>query len=96
MDRELAEFPVVTAMGFDDPSGEFTMLYSDGRSVCRVYEMTLHGRTWTIRGQAGPDFSSVSRARWRRRQDDRRALDTASTDGSTWERDFDMRYARLD
>jgi hypothetical protein len=88
-------FPVFTVMGFDDSSGEFTMLYADARGVCRVYRMTLHGRTWTIQGQAGPDFFQRFAGTF---GDDGRTIEShwdRSTDGSSWERDFDMQYSKL-
>ena len=92
---ENSPFPLSTVYGIDDPSGTFSMLYADVRGVHRVYEMSVDGDTWTITGQAGPEFFQRFKAtfedadtftgRWER-----------STDGSTWETDFDIAYTRAD
>lgn len=82
-------------MGLDDHTGEFTMLYTDARGVCRTYRMTLDGRRWTLSGRPGPDFhqrfvgdladdGSTIVARWE-----------ASSDGTTWSTDFDVTYRRV-
>ena len=92
--RENSPFPIVTVMGVDDPSGEFTYLYADGRGVRRVYQMTLAGGVWTIRGQAGPRFFQRFHASF---SDDGRTIDgywERSEDGHSWQADFNIRYTK--
>ena len=36
-------------IGCDGAEGTYTQLYSDDRGVCRVYDMTFDGTTWTLR-----------------------------------------------
>jgi hypothetical protein len=89
-------FPVTTIIGLDDLSERFSYLYSDGRGVSRVYEMTLEDREWKIWGRAGPEFfqrfigtfsedGSTISARW-----------DQSADGSAWELDFELTYTKLE
>jgi hypothetical protein len=92
---ENSPFPVVTIIGLDDRSERFSYLYSDGRGVSRVYEMTLEEREWRIWGQAGPEFfqrfagtfgedGKTIASRWEK-----------SSDGSNWELDFELTYTKL-
>lgn len=80
-------------MGPDESSEEFSVLYHDGRGVSRVYQMSLDSSTWKMwrdspgfsqrfEGTFGGDKNSIA-AHWEK-----------STDGSTWEYDFDMTYTR--
>jgi hypothetical protein len=92
--RENSPFPIATVMGTDDPSGEFTCLYADGRGVRRVYQMALARGVWTIRGQAGPRFFQRFHGIF---SDDGRAIEAyweRSEDGESWQRDFDIRYTK--
>lgn len=86
--------PLTTIIGLDDSSGTFSVLYADARRVCRVYEMTLDDGVWTQRREA-PGFNqrftgsfsddgTTITARWE-----------TSTDGETWEPDFDMVYTKV-
>jgi hypothetical protein len=86
--------PETTAaiIGADDRTGRYGYLYTDSRDVHRVAEMTLEDGEWRIWGQPGPEFHqrfigvvSGDRidGRWER-----------STDGETWELDFELTYTR--
>ena len=88
-------FPTTMVIGYDDHSGTYSVLYADGRGVSRAYRMSLEGRTWTIWGQAAPEFfqrfvgtiaedGAVVAGRWER-----------SSDGESWENDFDGTYTRV-
>ncbi len=46
-------FPLTTIFGLDDAKGTFSMLYSDARGVCRVYEMSLEDGAWKDLGPVG-------------------------------------------
>ena len=84
-------------IGRDETSGQYTVLYADARGVSRVYQMSLQmsleGRTWKMsrdapgfsqrfEGRLSPDGATID-GRWEK-----------STDGQTWEHDFDLRYTR--
>jgi hypothetical protein len=87
--------PIVSVFGLDDFTGRFSMLYTDGRGVHRIYEMSFEDGEWNIWGQAASDFfqrfsssfnaaGDVISGRWER-----------SSDGSTWALDFDQIYTRV-
>jgi hypothetical protein len=87
-------FPLVTIIGLDDASGQFSMLYADARGVLRVYQMTLRAGVWKLwrdtpgffqrfTGTFSDDGTTIS-GRWE-----------ASEDGSTWDTDFDMTYTKV-
>src|SRR5215208_8292755 len=90
-----SDFPRSTAIiGPDDEAGTYAMLYSDSRGVSRIYRMTFSGGIWTL-WREFPGFSQrfhgtfsedgrVITARWER-----------SSDGSNWERDFDLTYTKV-
>lgn len=80
-------------IGRDDSSDLFTVLYSDGRGVSRVYAMALEAETWKI-WRDDDDFSqrftstvSAGRdliiGRWEKR-----------AAGEGWEHDFAVKYRR--
>ena len=89
------EFPQsVAIIGPDDAAETYGMLYFDSRGVSRIYQMSLTGNTWKL-WRDFPGFSqrftgiisndgSVITASWEK-----------STDGSTWEHDFDQRYTKV-
>jgi hypothetical protein len=82
-------------MGRDETSAEYCVLYADARGVSRVYQMSLQDRVWRIwrnatgfnqrfEGRLSADGRTID-AHWER-----------SADGRTWERDFDLTYAKVD
>lgn len=84
--------PIDAAIGLDDFTGGFAMLYADARGVCRIYRMTFDGRLWQMQGQAADGFhqrfegtldSGVITARW-----------DHSADGLDWRADFDVTYRK--
>lgn len=87
-------FPVTTVFGLDDTTENFSMLYADARGVFRVYQMTLADDVWTMwRNVPGfhqrfigtfVDDGNTIEARW-----------DGSRDGSNWELDFHVTYARV-
>ncbi len=83
----------LSVIGYDDSGETCTMLYSDERSVARIYQMSLEGGVWKMWRDA-PGFSQ-------------RITGTVSSDGntitchgelsrdeSTWEQDLDVTYTR--
>lgn len=89
------DFPRATAMiGPDADAETYCMLYFDSRNVSRIYNMTMTGTTWTL-WREFPGFSqrfsgmfsednNVITGRWE-----------MSSDGSTWELDFNITYTRV-
>ena len=83
----------------DPESKAYSQHYFDSRGVVRVYVMTLTDRIWTLLREK-PDFSPLDFSqrftgtfsddaktilgRWER-----------STDGSTWDQDFDLTYRKV-
>jgi hypothetical protein len=84
----------VCVIGRDESADIYTMLYFDDRGVSRIYQMSLEGREWKQWRQA-PSFSqrffgtfsddgNTIIARWEK-----------SSDGTSWEHDFNMTYTRI-
>lgn len=91
---EAAPFPITAVIGADDPSGTYGYQYADGRSVHRVYEMTLEGREWRTRGVAGPEFHQRSIGVFSEDGDRIDMRYERSADGESWELDFEVTYVR--
>lgn len=85
---------VTAIMGLDDTSEKFTMLYADSRGVFRVYQMSLRDGVWKLWREA-PGFSQRFEGRFSADGKTITAHWDFSSDGSTWERDFDMTYTKL-
>jgi hypothetical protein len=89
------DFPrSIEVIGPDDEAETYRMLYYDSRGVSRIYRMTFSGGIWTIwrdfpgfhqrfHGTFGEDGKVIS-AYWEK-----------STDGSNWEKDFDLTYTKV-
>ena len=89
------DFPrSVSILGPDDAAETYGMLYFDSRGVSRIYQMSFDGHTWKLwRDFPGfsqrfiGDFSQdrkIITARWEK-----------SNDGSNWELDFRLTYAKV-
>ena len=92
--QQNSPLPISAAIGLDDHSAGFAMLYTDARGVCRIYRMTFEAGRWEMQGQAGPGFhqrfeATVDSAGGRING---RWLDSA--DGEVWKTDFDVAYIR--
>ena len=83
----------VSIIGCDGANGTFVQLYSDDRGVCRLYDMTIDDRTWTLerwgepfpqRFEAtfSPDGSTIS-GRWEKAEN-----------GTDFTLDFHLTYRR--
>ncbi len=98
VERSTVELPDapdgVAIMGCDAANGTYVRLHSDDRGVCRIYEMTIGGGRWTLRRQGAPfpqrftatiseDGTTIAGC-WEK-----------STDGRTWEVDFELVYRRV-
>lgn len=92
---EQADFPTSYAIiGCDDVLGTYSILYSDSRDVRRLYAMSFDGTVWKqwrnepgffqrFTGTFSDDGSTIT-AKWEQ-----------STDGATWELDFDLLYTKI-
>jgi hypothetical protein len=90
-----SDFPRSTAIiSPDDSAGTYCMLYFDSRGVSRIYQMRLTDNTWTL-WREFPGFSQrfsgvisedgdTIQARWEK-----------SSDGVTWEHDFNLTYTKV-
>ncbi len=86
----------IAIIGFDADKATLLQHYFDSRGVARVYEMTFAGKVWTLqRFAAAPDFSQRFTGTF---DDDNNTIVghwQSSSDGSTWNHDFDLTYTRL-
>jgi Protein of unknown function (DUF1579) len=89
----------IAIIGFDDARQTYLQHYFDSRGVARVYEMSFDEGVWKL-WRESPDFSPLSfhqrftgtfgddgrtiRGRWE-----------ISSDGSSWEDDFELTYSKL-
>ena len=90
-----SDFPAsISVMGPDDAAGSYCMLYYDSRAVSRIYRMTFSGGIWTL----WREFSGFSQRFHGTFSEDGktiRAYWEKSSDGSTWEHDFDLTYTMV-
>ena len=83
-----------SVIGFDDTTGEISMLYADSRGVFRIYRGSLTEEAWRLE-RAAPDFHQRFIGIFR---DDGRTIDgrwESSPDGTNWELDFPITYRKL-
>ncbi len=87
-------FPTRAVIGLDESTGEFTMLYSDARGVSRVVQMRLNDGVWRMWRNA-PGFFQRFTGSFSRDGNILTGTWEKSRDGSSWERDFDLRYTKI-
>lgn len=78
----------------DDSSADYKVFYYDTRSVSRIYEMSFSGNVWKIWRQS-PDFSQRFEGNLSNDGNSITAYWEKSSDGITWEHDFDVAYTRI-
>lgn len=78
----------------DDSSADYKVFYYDTRSVSRIYEMSFSGNTWKIWRQS-PNFSQRFEGKLSNDRNTIAAYWEKSSDGITWEHDFDVTYTRM-
>jgi hypothetical protein len=81
-------------IGRDEPSAEYTVLYSDDRQYSRVYRMTLSRQVWKIWRDA-PKFHQRFEARLSRDSRRIKAHWDRSVEGKKWTHDFDIKYSKI-
>ncbi len=88
------DFPSGTMIiGGDDSSDEYSMLYFDSRGIARIYEMSLSDEVWQLT-RYSPGFSQRYMGRFGDGGDTITGCWERSSDGTTWELDFDLNYRR--
>jgi hypothetical protein len=81
-------------IGRDDAEKDYHVLYADGRGVSLVYRMSFDGHTWRL-WRHTPEFSQRFEAVVRSDETQINGRWEKSFDGgTTWEHDFNVRYAR--
>ncbi len=81
-------------IGLDDTMETYSVLYHDERGVARVYQMSLRDGLWTL-WRTTPDFSQRFEGRFSEDGQTITARWEKSSDGSTWEHDFALRYTKV-
>ena len=81
-------------VGRDESTSNYIMLYYDTRKVSRVYEMSFLDGTWKI-WRKSPGFSQRFEGKFSEDGNIITAYWEKSSDGSTWEHDFDVIYTRV-
>jgi hypothetical protein len=78
----------------DESTSNYIVLYYDTRKVSRVYEMSFSEGTWKI-WRNSPGFSQRFEGKFSDDGNRIVAYWQKSSDGSTWEHDFDVTYTRV-
>lgn len=78
----------------DESTSNYTVLYYDTRKVSRVYEMSLLDGAWKIWRNC-PGFSQRFEGKFSDDGNSITAYWEKSSDGSTWEHDFNVTYTRV-
>lgn len=90
-----AEWPrSILIIGPDDEAETYNILYFDSRGVSRLYHMTFSGGIWTM-WREFPGFSQRFHGTFSDDNNTITAYWEKSSDGSNWERDFDLTYTRV-
>jgi hypothetical protein len=81
--------------GRDESQAGYTVLYTDGRGVSRVYQASLSDRRWEI-WRHTPEFSQRFEATVSVDYDEIAGSWEKRSSNGAWEHDFDVAYSRLD
>ncbi|MDP8908203.1 MAG: hypothetical protein M3N47_03615 [Chloroflexota bacterium] len=96
----LAEVPDgIAIIGFDLARETYLQHYFDSRGIARVYEMSFSDGVWELRRKSADfsplDFSQRFRGRF---SDDGESIAgrwESSSDGASWNHDFDLTYTKV-
>jgi hypothetical protein len=83
----------IAVIGWDDERGTYLQHYFDSRGVARAYEMSFADGVWKL-WRIVPGFSQRFAGTFDESGDTIAGTWESSSDGSTWERDFDLTYTR--
>lgn len=81
-------------IGRDESTPGYTVLYYDNRTVSRVYEMSFSDGLWKMWRNA-PGFSQRFEGKFSEDGNTITARWQNSSDGTTWEHDFDVNYKKV-
>lgn len=89
----------IAIIGFDDERGTYLQHYFDSRGVARLYKMSFEDGVWRL-WRDEPDFSPLDfsqrfTGRFEQTTNTIAGSWEISSDGSVWERDFDLTYERI-
>jgi hypothetical protein len=85
----------IAAIGPGESGTKLQQHYFDTRGVSRVYEMSLSGGVWKL-WRDSPGFSQRFTGTFSDDGQTIRGTWEKSTDGSTWEHDFDIVYTKVE
>ncbi len=85
----------IAIFGSDDSAQEYFMLYFDERGVSRKFEVTLHDNIWKMWRNA-PNFSQRFTGTLVEGGHTIIGIWELSTDGSSWEKDLELTYKRVE
>jgi hypothetical protein len=83
----------IAIIGFDEDRETYLQHYFDSRGVARVYEMSFTDGVWKLLRMA-PGFSQRFTGTFNDTADTISGRWERSSDGSSWEHDFDIAYRR--
>jgi hypothetical protein len=78
----------------DESTPDYTVLYYDARSVSRIYEMSFSESVWKM-WRESPGFSQRYEGKISKDGNTITAKWEKSSDGTTWEHDFNITYTRM-
>jgi hypothetical protein len=81
-------------IGRDESTHDYTVLYYDNRRVSRVYGMSFSDGLWKM-WRNSPGFSQRFEGKFSEDGNTVTASWEISSDGSTWEHDFDVTYRKV-
>lgn len=81
-------------IGRDESFPEYKVLYYDARHVSRIYEMSFSGTEWRM-WRGAPGFWQRFEGKMSEDGNTILAHWDKSTDGTSWEHDFDVTYTRV-
>ncbi|HEX3566641.1 MAG TPA: hypothetical protein VHU17_14825 [Acidimicrobiales bacterium] len=86
----------IAIIGLDPATGAFAQHYFDSRGVERQYQMTFTNRVWMLQRFASePDFSQRFTGTFSNDTSTITGHWDISSDGSSWDHDFDLTYTRV-
>jgi len=92
---EHPDFPDgIAILGPDEATGDLRQHYFDSRGVARIYNMSLSDSVWRL-WRDNPGFSQRFTGTFGDNGNTITGAWEKSTDGSTWEHDFDLTYRKV-
>jgi hypothetical protein len=100
VERSTVEMPEapdgISIIGCDAANGTYTMLYSDERNVCRIFEMSIGDGEWKLWRDEGAPFPQRFTATI---SEDGKTIEgrwELAEDGENFKTDFDLTYTKVE